>query len=126
MKKSDIAKLERAVKEGHKAQNILEEIKEKQVEIDNRSMVGNCYRYRNSYGGDSKWWLYGKILAAAGARFKALKFQKYSNGQIEISFDGWFTPKGWENITANEYSQAWSELQRDIATLGAYTDALWK
>lgn len=65
------------------------ELVEKSVPLLRKS-VGKCFKYLNSYGGDSKLWpLYIKIVEIndKDMTFETLEFQKTSKNQIEIRFE---------------------------------------
>ncbi len=68
--KQEIKKLETHIsKEGRnytrhmKPHNIkLSRLKDKLEFDENKKLIGKCFKYRNSYGQDEKWWLYYKVL----------------------------------------------------------------
>lgn len=60
-----------------------------------KKTVGQCFKYKNSYGGDSKpWFLYVKIVDVTSINFfndeepvfRVLQIQECSCGRIEIDF----------------------------------------
>ena len=35
---------------------------QQEIEPTLKKLIGKCFKYRNSYSSDSKWWLYSKIV----------------------------------------------------------------
>src|SRR6185312_14215252 len=44
-----------------KARAELNEIESREIAAANNKIIGNCYRFSNSYGSGDRWWLYGKV-----------------------------------------------------------------
>mgnify|MGYP001611764821 CR=1 FL=1 len=87
-------KLEKLKIERNKLERQISDIEYKKlVEISIpqlKESVGRCFKYRNSYGSNSKsWWLYLKILSVDEKimSFKTIEFQQTSMDFIEIKFD---------------------------------------
>ncbi len=72
------------LKELRKLRMRIKEIDRKELLIKLRQFVGKCYRVENSYGDDTKWWLYMKILKIKPHDFLVLRCQKCSYGNIKI------------------------------------------
>lgn len=92
----------------------------------NATLVGKCFKYRNSSGGTEKWWLYVKITAVDDGNLRAFKFQQYSNGEIHIHSSDFIYPGrsltedgGYIKINAAEYNREWAKLHTIIAGYGA-------
>lgn len=54
-----------------------------------KKSVGKCFKYRNSYGGDSKkWYLYTKIVSIdeKTMTFTCVEFQRTSMDMVEIKY----------------------------------------
>ncbi len=95
-----------------------------------RKYLGKCFKYQNSYGGDSKkWWLYARVTAfdEDALSFGTLEFQRSSENIIEIkqythaNYDGrnhFGSYSGWIPISESEYRLAKAELKRYMAGLG--------
>ena len=65
--------------------NEIEELDFKKIEEPKlRALVGSHWKYRNSFGGDEKWWLFAKVVSYADRRIRTLEIQKTSHGNIEI------------------------------------------
>jgi len=58
--------------------------KEKREFKEREMKVGRCYKYNNSYGSGSRWWLYTKILSVTENGYKILTFEKTSRNRFEI------------------------------------------
>ena len=96
-----------------------------------RKDVGKCYKYMNSYGGNSsRWPLYIKIISIDERNnwFKVLEFQNTSENILEIrhnvkiNFEGqnYFERYGWSNyqeITKSEFNAAKKRLLKKIDRL---------
>lgn len=90
-----------------------------------RKLVGQCYKYRNSYGGGlSRWWLYGKVLSVneKTCEVHTIEFQHTSMERIEIELDKKTTYRGrhfmkdgsYMPATNAEYNKAKKSLKRFV------------
>jgi hypothetical protein len=91
-----------------------------------RKMVGHCFKFLNSYGGnDAKWWFYSRIVSfnEKNMTFVCAQFQYTSRQQIEIrerveyNFQwrsAFGVEGGWIPISAAEYNRAKKNLLRAI------------
>jgi len=79
-----------------------------------KKSVGKCFKYHNSYGGDSpRWWLYYKIISIDEKNmvFTGVEFEKTSMDKVEINYDKKFNFDGkfyfdgtnYVEITPKEY-----------------------
>ena len=51
-----------------------------------KAMIGKCFKCRNSYGSSSpSWWLYSKVIGYKGGYLVICRYQKASDGRIEIT-----------------------------------------
>ncbi len=95
-----------------------------------RKMIGNCYYYMNSYGGNSKpWRLYAKILNINDDLDLIVeRFQKTENNSIEFEvreeltyFHIPFENDGsWIKCTQATYSKARNKLLGILEERGSY------
>lgn len=86
--------------------------------VENKKLVGKCFRYRNCYSCPEKpsdyWWLYMRVTKADGYWLYAQQFQVDKNGAC--SFD----PKrmlhnvdgNYEPITKAAYDKAWKQFEK--------------
>ena len=89
---------------------------------ENRPLLGKCFKYRNSYGGDrEKWWLYIKVTkVSARGEMSGLQFQTDCHNKLEIEFahripinlSGGYVP-----ITQGEFNRALRAVQKRVARL---------
>jgi len=89
----------------------------------NRSLVGRCFKYRNSYSCPEKpsdyWWMYTKVMKLKGANIICWQFQTDRDGKIEIEF-----ARSYYNhmvgdqveISESEFNKAWRSIQKKIAS----------
>jgi hypothetical protein len=78
-------KLQEIVSRGHDARRELHDIEEAERAKKNSSLVGRCFKYRNSYSAPSKgWWLYAEVIGVEGSHFRYLTFQECENGIITV------------------------------------------
>lgn len=77
--------LQAIVTKGRDARRELHDIEEAEAEEKNASLVGRCFRYRNSYSAPSKgWWLYAEVIGVEGSHYTYLTFQECENGIITV------------------------------------------
>jgi uncharacterized protein with NRDE domain len=85
----------------------------------NRDLLGKCFRYRNSYGPDSRWWLYAKVVKVTkDGTITTFEFQTDSQGKTDVR------PKaihfrclldGYMPISTAEFRKQWRAVQKKIA-----------
>ena len=86
-----------------------------------KTYLGKCYRYRNSYGTGTGWWLYRKIKKVVGTKLILVGFQKTSMGKIEIDTDDikfvWNNEnamEGYTEITNEEFKEQRKQILIEI------------
>jgi hypothetical protein len=52
-----------------------------------QALVGKCFKYPNSFGCNSKWWIYIRVLSAEDTEVTTDEFEENSNGQIEFNYN---------------------------------------
>ena len=74
-----------------KAYKIYNEIRDKVRILEEvpkaKALVGQCFKYENSYNATDSWWLYLMVTRCNQSAIFMDSFQKYSNGKIEFVFD---------------------------------------
>jgi hypothetical protein len=76
-------------------------------------LLGTCYRYRNSCGGDGKkWWLYVRVIKVARTSLTVFSFQKTAFGKYEIATRdcGYAPMDGYEKISLTAFDKAYSRF----------------
>lgn len=79
-------------------------------------LIGHCFKYRNSYGGDETWPLYGKVMGIEGCNLVLFLFEETPQG-IEIKEKDCrhsLSSEAYALITENEFCKAWNELTAKI------------
>lgn len=125
-------KLEKLKEERNKLERQISDIEYKNlIEVsipELRKSIGRTFKYRNSYGGDSKsWWLYVKILEVdiKDMTFKTIEFQKTSIDRIEIEFShkynyngkNYFNGSYYTEIKPAEFEKARKEMLKTVERL---------
>lgn len=120
MNRQERAKLERAVKAGNKARQILDEDRRQKEEKKLKKLIGSCWKFNNGYNREDRWWLYLKITRVEDTSLYGFSFQKTTLGKIEIDADDCFISLdgGYLPIKPEEFSEAWLELKAELETLG--------
>lgn len=86
-----------------------------------RKMVGKCFKYHNSYGGDlPRWFLYSKVISIdeKTLTFTCISFQRTSLERVEIeltkkfNFNGknYFDGSNYIPVSTAEYNRAKNSL----------------
>jgi hypothetical protein len=96
-----------------------------------KEFVGKCFKYRNCFSCPSDesdyWWKYRYIHRQAGANLYSLTFEKCSNNTISIIPDDSVAPylftDVWQEISSDEFSDAWAKLLREIEDTDMMVDA---
>lgn len=103
-----------------------DELKNKEVLPLLKKMLGKCFKYHNSYGGDyERWWLYAKVVAIDEKKYNitVVEFQRTSMEKIEVQlnkktvFNGrlfFGEDSGYYPITRSEYNSAAKNLKKFI------------
>lgn len=135
MKKEIKEKLNKLENQYHKIGGKIREIKDEEIRVDSlpalKKLVGTCFKYLNSYGGDrEKWFLYSKIISIdeSTMTFICVEFQKTSMNRIEIEYtkkyswngETFFSRMGgYIKVPESEYNRAKKSLYNFIdKTLG--------
>jgi hypothetical protein len=94
-----------------------------------KKLIGKCYKYRNSYGGDQKpWWLYQKVVEIKSINdenrvwLKVNTFQQDCIGDINFKKEefGYCDLRGGDNyqeISSKEYEMEKNKLIDILKTL---------
>jgi hypothetical protein len=80
-----------------------------------KHLLGKCYRYSNSYGSDTRWWLYRRVTAVDKRGWLTLfDFQHCTDNRFEIRpAHTCISPDGLgEPITLKQFQQAWKVYAR--------------
>lgn len=80
----------------------------------NREMVGKCFKYHNTYGGDRKWWLYAKVTKAGRYWPEAFTFQNTTRGFEVVIEKGFSSNIGYIEISEAEYSRALAQFKAKL------------
>lgn len=118
MNRQERAKLERAVKAGHEALKALDQDKHERDNKKNKKLIGTCWRFLNGYNRDEKWWLYAKVTGTEDGWLRVFRFEKKSDGKIEIASDLFRSIEDYRPIKPEEFNQAWLELKAELDALG--------
>jgi hypothetical protein len=95
-----------------KARNELDAIEVERHVKENKSKIGKCFKYSNSYGSGNRWWLYGQVIGIdkRGACL-TWSFQCTSHGEFQVQkkeWGDWITKNnGYIPITKSEFKKAW-------------------
>lgn len=87
---------------------------QKERDKENATLIGKCFRYRNSYSvpkENERWWLYIKILKVEDGALRALKFEVDYEGRIKIDPNEYMGNifEGYHPISAATFNRAWQE-----------------
>ena len=65
----------------------LRDVEAKLYTIEKSKMIGKCFKFHNTYGGDDKkWWFYIKVLSYKYEEgLRTLEFQETSTGHFELN-----------------------------------------
>lgn len=79
-----------------------------------RTLVGRCFKYRNTYGTGDKWWLYAIATDVDPlGSLRGVSFQHTSNDSLEIENKARiFIEHGWEEIKAAEFWKAAGQFRK--------------
>lgn len=101
------------------ARNALNDIDDKERAERNAGLVGKCFRYRNSYGGDRpKWWIFGRVVSLQEGYLTMFDFETTSDGTISITPSNTrLSIEGWEAIDSNTFDFHWNELFGRLAKM---------
>lgn len=119
MDKAKIAKLKKTVQAGYKARNELDDLESRNKDKQNKKLIGKCYRYRNSYSSGDSWWLYAKITGVKDGWLNGWKFEKTTADRIEIWDTTIHRVDEYQEITKEEFNQAWNELLNELNSMNS-------
>lgn len=105
-----------------KLQRQLDKIEDAKSDAKNAALVGRYFRYRNSYGSGSVWWMYFKVTGYKGGSIRGQQFQTTSDDEVQIEPARSFYRHmhgGFEEIKKSEYERELKKVQRRIAALKA-------
>ena len=115
--------------------SVIDEQLEELVSIEHypyfQSLIGKCFKSRNSFSGPKDgWWAYEKIIdikpddvywsepAGRLCHCRVLRFETYSNGQISIETKrDTYTHSVGDEITEKEFNKEWNKLVGRIESL---------
>ena len=85
-------------------------------------LLGRCFKYRNSYGSDSKWWLYAKVTGDDGYWPRTFSFQVTDRQEVGFKNNDQSSHIGgdsWTPISATEFRK---ELKKALALATKYAE----
>jgi hypothetical protein len=94
----------------------LSRAKQRVHDAENQAVVGKCFKYRNSYSCHEKpsdyFWLYLKVVKAAGGRLETFTFQTDNRGRFEVETRSnlYHINEGYREISGKEFQSAWDKL----------------
>lgn len=98
--------------------NKLREVEDKRRIKELRPLIGKCFRYRNSYGHGENWWLYIKVIGLKSTWLKVFFFEKTCYEEWKIKYDDIRSSmEGYEQISTEEFNQAWHECLTELNKL---------
>lgn len=86
-----------------------------------KALVGKYFKYSNSYGNGTRWWLYIRIAGVRKIEVIVDSFQEDPYGKIEIVYDKpdyighYYNDPNWVNISENEYNKRYKKLVDKLA-----------
>ncbi len=94
-----------------------------------KSLIGTCYRYRNSYGNDDSWWLYIEVVDVGEIGSRSVKIESFQETSLEVEIkrhhhslynhDG-MDSDGYERISREEF-EAGKQAVLDKLNLKPFT-----
>lgn len=111
-----------------RARDLVEREKDEVARPAFEKLVGNCYKFMNSYGSGEKWWLYVRILRLHkdALTYDTVRFQNTSRQNIEIEYrqqwnfhqgNHFSVQNGWQPVSFAEYDRERKKLLRRIKEL---------
>lgn len=113
---------QKALSESHKLSELYHD---QEVVPLMRKRVGECFRYRNTYGSGEPWWMYIKIIGILDGRFCIFSVQLTSTNRVEISTDDYFgggdgtIASGYEPISARDFDGGTKPILQMVANYSA-------
>lgn len=108
--------------EARKLMNRVSEMEAKERAEKNRARIGKTFRYRNSYGSGSEWWLYRRIISVGEyGEVITTSFEEKSDGEMCITpHDQRFGESTLgDPISETEYTEALAAFKRKVAQVEA-------
>lgn len=82
---------------------------------EKKSLIGKCFRYRNTFGDGKHWWLYTVVTSVnRWGHLHGLSFQTKSDGSTEIEPRNYLSLSGWKEISRQEFDRAKAQCIRRI------------
>jgi len=105
------------------ARDELNDITDKEDDIENAKFIGRFFKARNNYSCPEKpsdyWWLYIKV-ETDNEGLHGVEFQTDKDGKIEVDFSRYYlrhSLEGYIEITEEEYAEAWESLKKKISNI---------
>jgi hypothetical protein len=98
------------------------ELQEKKDKIEDRrdraisrKLIGKCFKYQNSWGGEDKWWLYSKVVGTSTDNRLCVVQVETTPLETKISFED-YAMKGLcqTGITLGEFNTAYKKATKKI------------
>src|SRR4030042_1648916 len=111
-------------KQRNEENNILRPLRDREYELEqeiffeeNKKYVGKCFKFKNGYDGDRKWFMYFRIIGISKERreFIAILFQKKPN-ETEIrkcEYGDWIIKESKE-ISRKEYDKQHNIILKEM------------
>ncbi len=107
------------IQQRYEANQALGKIETQRRAEENKVLMGKCYRYRNSYGSGSGWWLYARVIGVRDGWPVMFRFETIENNEIRIQPTETHVgvpDSSYQPITEAAFTKAWRALQKHIAT----------
>lgn len=88
----------------------------------NKALVGKCFKYRNGYNHNEKWWLYIKVTEVADGGVQVFNFERTSRDELNMRKHHHCLTlnKDYIPIKRDEFNRALRQFTGDVAALGNY------
>lgn len=118
MKETKLKKLKEKAEKARVAYQNEQEKYDNKIALPNlRKMVGKCFKYHNSYGGNlPRWFLYSKVISIdeKTLTFTCIEFQRTSLERVEVELtrkynyrgENFFDGTNYIKISSSEYNRA--------------------
>ena len=97
----------------------LSAIEERERKAEHKALIGKCFKYHNSYGGDRpRWWMYARVTTVGGYWPKSFTFQVTCDDEIIVKNKESRTySNDWLPITRKEFDREWRKVQAKVKAL---------
>lgn len=103
----------------------IRELEDKRRVKERLPYVGKCFKYRNGYNLNEKWWLYVKVLRLDETNLICFQFEKTSDGIIRIEPESTIhINEGYMEISCNEFRTAWIKCLQELSGLELRIESL--